>query len=358
MQNSNNIKKNIFICTGGSGGHVFPAIALYQNMKQKYNVLIITDARGNKFIESSKSVNKNDTVILPTISTNPKKIVSTAYNCIKIFMLVIRLMKMKKPIFAIGLGSICTIIPLICSKLIKAKVIIHEQNAVIGKANNLLYYIADYFCVGFSELAKQNSSYIHLQTPVRKEFLVEKHIYNPKNDQIKIFVMGGSQGAKIFDMIIPEIVAKLKRKYKLEICITQHTNTSNIENLKKFYKKNNITCEIADFFHDVHKKLINTDIVICRAGASTISEIATLGICPIFVPYPSAAQDHQMKNAIYVKNITNAPVINELESNSKEQLYKTIATFIENPETIKLISKNMLMLSSKDSISKILSLIK
>ena len=293
------MKKNFLITTGGSGGHVIPAIIFYEHLLEKANITITSDKRGLKYLDEKISdVEVIDTPKLDNIFFLP-------INLIVIFFLVLKsiiLIKKKKIRKLVSTGGYMSLPLVLAARFLKIDIYLIEPNKVLGRANRFfLNSCKKIFCYlgeikNFPE-SKKNKI-------VKINPLVRKKVYSlsslTKKEIKTLLVVGGSQGAKIFDENLRNIILRISKKKKIKII--QQTSEKNVSNLKNFYSKNGIENLIFNFDKDLNKIMCSSDLCITRAGASTLSELSVLNIPFIAVPLPTSKDNHQLENANFYKN--------------------------------------------------------
>ena len=293
------MNKNYLISTGGSGGHVIPATILYEHLIKERNVIISCDKRGLKYLEKNYEYKIIDTPKLNNILFLP-------INLVIIFVLTIKsffLLKTEKIEKLFSTGGYMSLPVIFAARLLKLKIYLIEPNQVLGRANKFfLSSCQKIFCYtdkikNFPLEYKNKIEIIH--PLVREKIYKLNHKYS-KEDKFNILVVGGSQGANIFDNSLKEKIVKVSKKFSIKI--THQTNKKNISILKDFYQKNNIENSIFSFDPNFEKILINTDLCITRAGASTLAELSVLNIPFVSVPLPSSKDNHQFENANFYKN--------------------------------------------------------
>ncbi len=294
------MEKNFLISTGGSGGHVIPATILFEHISKKQNVIITTDKRGLRYFDED--------LHNPKIIDTPKlnNILLLPLNLIKIFFLTISsffLLKREKIDKLISTGGYMSLPLILAGKLLKLEIFLLEPNLVLGRANR--YFIKSckkIFC--YSEQIKNFPNNLKDKI-VTINPLVRKITYDFKNsdkekNKFVILVVGGSQGADIFDNKLKDKILNISRKN--DIKIIQQTKSENITDLKNFYSKNNIESEIFNFDKDFIKIINQSDICITRAGASTLAEMSVLKTPFIAIPLPSSKDNHQLENAKFYQD--------------------------------------------------------
>ena len=306
------MKKKVLISTGGSGGHVVPATILYEHLKDQFNVLITCDKRGVKFL-------KEDNYNLSIFNVAPisKNIFLLPIQLFLILILIgkfILFLKKNKIDIMLSTGGYMSLPLCVASKILNIKLFLFEPNMVLGRTNNFfINHCEKIFCYtgnikNFPNKFKNKISII--PALLRKKFYENDKNKNT-NEDVSLLVIGGSQGAKIFDTLIKNSIIKLSKKYKLKIY--QQVNLKNFENLQKTYQDNNIECELFDFNDDVSTFMKKSNICITRAGASTLAELVFLNLPHIAIPLPTAKDNHQFENAIFYNKIGCNWILNQNE---------------------------------------------
>ncbi len=299
---------HVVLATGGTAGHVFPAEALIralQNHPQKFKICMITDKRGNeRMVTIFQSLPIFQIYAAGIIGRKPWQILGAGVKLLAGLLQAWRLLHRLRPDIVVGFGGYSSLPTMFAANLLDFPTMIHEQNARLGRTNRLLApgmnYIATAFEVtdGIPETSK--GKIMWSGNPVRSEIMVkaqEPYIKPGKTGKIRIFIVGGSQGARVFGDKIPTILANLPDDIKKRLHIVQQVRFEQLETVKEFYQKQNITADIASFFTDISTEMVQAQLIICRSGAATLAEITTIGRPAIFVPYPFATDDHQMINA-------------------------------------------------------------
>ena len=294
------MKKNFLISTGGSGGHVIPAIILHDHLSKENNVIISSDVRGLKFFE------KNNYQIEVINTPKLNKSLYLPFNFIFILFLTLKslfLLRKKKIEKIFSIGGYMSIPLILAGKILSLKIYLIEPNQVLGRANKFfLRFCKKIFC--YSEKIK-NFPESFRNKIITINPLVRKEIYNSilsyqKKDKFTLLIVGGSQGANIFDKNLKNFLAEISKKKPIKVI--HQTNKKNITYLNEFYKANNIENKIFCFEEDFINIIQQTDLCITRAGASTLAELSLLNIPFIAIPLPTAKDNHQLENALFYKN--------------------------------------------------------
>ncbi len=294
------MKKNILISTGGSGGHIIPASIIYEHLSEETNVILSTDIRGLKYLDK-------DTFQFEIIDT-PKlnNIFFLPFNIIVILFLIFKsylLLKRRKIDEIFSTGGYMSLPIVIAARLLKLKIYLIEPNHVLGRANKFfLNFCKKIFCYTgkVKNFPKNFEDKIVIINP-----LVKKHIYNLKSskenkNKFTILVVGGSQGAGIFDNNLKNFIINISKN--ISIKIIQQTNKKNISNLRNLYLKYNIENKIFSFDNNFEKSIQEADLCITRAGASTLAELSVANIPFIAIPLPNSMDNHQFENANFYKS--------------------------------------------------------
>ena len=249
----------------------------------------------------------------------------------------------------------------LASKILNIKIFLFEPNMVLGRSNRFFIKSCNkIFCYSnkiknFPD--KYKDKIIVIPALLRKKFYEVKKSESI-NEKINLLVIGGSQGAKVFDEIIKIPIIKLSKKYKLKIY--QQTNISNFEKLKNFYEKNDISHELFDFNSDVSKLMSKANICLTRAGASTLAELVFLNLPFVAVPLLTAKDNHQFENAFFYKEIGCNWILNQNEINN-ETITNKLVNIIDNKDEYlakKINMKNFSYHNTWNNINqKIISLI-
>ena len=332
---------SIIIAAGGTGGHIFPALAMANHFKEKGHKVVIAGT-GNElerkifshsdieveYFEARKIKRKGfmtvfDPNIYQTISRPDAKL--------------IKFLKGFDPDLVLGMGGYPSIST--CSAVNgsdRTVVVIHEQNAKAGRANRYLAWTAAYAVIeglpgavgGITKFFTGDCQY--LGNPVRQEIIDKRQPSRAFPDSAKnprILVLGGSQGARSINFLIPEMVSLLSKEIPVEI--RHQTGNLDYSDTKKKYQELNISANVTKFFDDIAEAYHWADLVIARAGALTISELSALGLPSILIPYPQATDNHQFYNAKFLvdKNAAEMILDKNLEPEKLAQIAKSF--FIE-----------------------------
>jgi UDP-N-acetylglucosamine--N-acetylmuramyl-(pentapeptide) pyrophosphoryl-undecaprenol N-acetylglucosamine transferase len=294
----------IVIAAGGTGGHFFPAEALAAEfLSRGHRIVLMTDARSSGL--SSAMFSGLETYVLAGAGIagrgawrGVKAIGSMAAGVVQARGILARI----GAGCVIGFGGYPCVAPVLAAGLVfrRPVVILHEQNAVLGRANRFLAGRADFVGLGFEDTGgiSAGTRTEVIGNPVRPVIgaLARTH-YVAANDRIKLLVLGGSLGARVFSDIVPAALRALPDSLRARIVVVQQTRQEDIDRVREAYAADGVAAELSPFFPDVAARLMAAHLVIARAGASTVAELAVAGRPSILVPLPGAIDDHQSANA-------------------------------------------------------------
>lgn len=336
----NTDKPMIVLSSGGTGGHMFPAAALARDLISRgYRVEVITDERGKKYQGNFGDVPFHVIhagTLGAGIAGKIKGVAKLGIGMVQAFRLVGRL----KPAVVVGFGGYPSVPAMIAAQARKIPTVIHEQNAVMGRANALLVRRAERIALslphteGLKDIDPAHT--VVTGNPVREDIAAlytrPYPVIDPQGP-LRICVMGGSQGAHIFAEIVPAALTNLSASHRAQLEVTQQCREGDISFVRGAYEKAGITARLEVFIRDVADVLAHTHLVISRSGASTVAEVTAAGRPAIFVPYPHNRDDQQKINADVVANAGGAWVMTQ-NGFTVEALLPRIETFLQNPEPL------------------------
>ena len=331
-------QSTILLAAGGTGGHLFPAEALAQELLDRgHKIIIVTDKRGNAFKSLGDKVEIH-TVKAATLKAGiVSKIKAVADMGIGILQSAVLLRKVK-PAVIVGFGGYPSFPAVFAGQWMKIPTILHEQNAVLGKANVWLADKAVQIATslpGTKGIKPANESkVVTTGNPVRAGIIaVRDSAYQSPQGEMRIFITGGSQAARVFSDIVPDAIQKLPGDMQKKLYIVHQVREDAIGDTEKKYRMAGIRSEIKSFFSDMPERLKTCHLFIGRAGASTVAEIATVGRPAIFVPYPGHTDMQQKHNAEVISSKGGGWVM--LQDNfTAEALAEKLKDFMQNPATL------------------------
>ncbi len=294
----------IVLATGGTGGHVFPAQALARALVARgYRLVLVTDRRGSAYGGLLGDLETHRIRAAGISGRGLTARISAVFQLGLGLLQARRLLKQLRPRAVVGFGGYPSVPTMVAAAQLRFTTVIHEQNAVLGRANRWLAPRADRIATAFDTTAMLQeadaSRAVRTGNPVRPEIVAASQPYQaPTGDgPIEILVTGGSQGASIFAEIIPAALAALPAGLRSRLKVTQQCREGDIDAVRRSYADGGITAELATFITDMPERLARAHLAICRSGASTVAELAAAGRPAIMVPYPHAIDDHQRENA-------------------------------------------------------------
>lgn len=293
----------VVLATGGTGGHVFPAEALAGELEARgMPFALVTDSRGRRWqgALSRRPIHYIHSAS-PTGSLQQKLKAALALG-LGLFD-AWRALGRIGPSAVVGFGGYASVPTMIAARLRGLPSMLHEQNAVLGKANRLVLRGVSRIGTSFARtrfIDDDDQRARLVGNPVREPVrLLRASPYRPPSADrvIDVLVFGGSQGAASFSQVIPEAVLSLPAPLRGRLRLVQQCRPEDIDRVRKVYQRAGIVAELGPFFADLPQRLAAAHLVIARSGASTVAELATIGRPSILVPYPHAADDHQTANA-------------------------------------------------------------
>ena len=292
----------LLIAAGGTGGHMFPAQALAETMLARgWRVRLSTDARGARYTGGFPEGTEITEVSSATFARGG--IIAKAMVLPRILAGVLGAalqMRRDRPDVVVGFGGYPSIPALGAAVLLRLPRMIHEQNGILGRVNQVFSTrVAGVACGVWPTDLPAGAKGEHVGNPVRAAVLERAGAgYIPPGDYpMSILVMGGSQGARILSDVVPEAIAALPEPIRQHIRVSHQARDEDGDRVTEFYTGHGIEAEVMPFFTDVPRRMTEAQLVISRAGASSIADLTVIGRPSILIPYAAAAGDHQTANA-------------------------------------------------------------
>jgi UDP-N-acetylglucosamine--N-acetylmuramyl-(pentapeptide) pyrophosphoryl-undecaprenol N-acetylglucosamine transferase len=309
----------VALASGGTGGHMFPASALADALTRRgFEVALVTDRRGQAFTVQGGTVKAHR---IRASGLGDRSLAKKILGVLELGLGVFdarHLLKEIRPKVVVGFGGYASVPTLVAAIRLGLPTVLHEQNAVLGRANRLLATRVTRIATSFAEVAgikpADRARVVLTGNPVRDAVarLYREPYPAPKTDgAITILVTGGSQGARVFGRVVPAAVALLPEPARRRLRIVQQCRGEDIEEARRIYRELGVLAELATFFGDLPDRLGKAQLVICRSGASTVAELTAAGRPGILVPYPYHSDDHQGANAQALENAGAAWVMRE-----------------------------------------------
>ena len=310
----------ILLAAGGTGGHLFPAESLASVLTARgYRVELVTDDRaltyGGQFPASAIHTLSSATPTGGLLVSKARAVLMLAKGTVE----AVALLRRVRPVCVVGFGGYPTVPPMVAARILRIPSILHEQNAVIGRANRFLASGVDAIGTGFASLSGAGTSLVakakHTGNPVRPAVLAAATTPYPDfaDDRLRILVTGGSQGARIMSDVVPAAIAMLPKDVQARLVVVQQARGEDLARVREAYGALGIAAEIEPFFKDLPARIAAAHLVIARSGASTVSELAAIGRPCILVPFPFALDQDQAANAAQLKASDAAEVVPQAE---------------------------------------------
>ena len=370
-------RKLIAITTGGTAGHIFPAEVLAYKLgsiteaqelgevkgDHKYDLLFVGDKKVAAFAESLPNL-KRFSVPAKGFShvkgwrghlQNAQTALYLSMGCLKVLASFI----LRRPAAVVGFGSYASLPALAAAWLLRIPYMLHEQNAVLGRANRLFMKNAKRMALSFADTKHVEVETIEVQkvqdisledddyeeeeespqkirhsgNPVRRGFEIAEYETPNQSDDFRILITGGSQGAQFFGDVIPQALALLPEKYKKRLRVIQQVRGEQIRTAKDLYAKEGIDAALSPFLSNMPTLLKDSHLFIGRAGASTIAELLAVGRPSILIPLPNSVDDHQQANAEFLQGRKGCWLMQQADAKA-ETLSNKIKDLMDKPEAL------------------------
>lgn len=295
----------VMLAAGGTGGHLFPAQALAEELLVRgFRIHLMTDERVRDY---GKNFPAQDVHIVPSATltfSDPMRLPLRAMKLFQGYRISKNLLKRFAPAAVAGFGGYPSLPPVLAAVHQNVPTLIHEQNAVLGRANGFLAKSVNAVATSFQNVLHvpdaARSKVKLTGNPVRSVVIAQARAPYPKlNDKsaIELLVFGGSQGARIFADIMPSTLALLPLALRKRLRVTQQCREEDLARTTQAYAASGIAAELSPFFMDMPQRMAVSHLVVCRSGASSISELGVIGRPAVLVPLPHALDNDQLKNA-------------------------------------------------------------
>ena len=346
----------IWIATGGTGGHVLPALSVATELaKRGHKITISCDGRVSKMVNDGKPKNARRVFIWAAgvgAKSRVKQMIALSKIGISALALIIRFL-FSRPDRMVAFGGYASVPAIFAAHVWKIPTYLHEQNAAIGRANKFALRWVKTLMTSFKTvngMPKDSAArVVYTGLPVREDFI--KNAHTPLKHENKILVTGGSLGAQILDEIVPIALAEMKGK---KIFITHQTRPENVEKLQRFYAEHKIHANVLSFIRDMSTAIVDADLVIGRSGASTVIELETIGRPAILVPLN--INPDQAANAASFEKLGGGFAVAQDKFSSK-WLSITLGELFENPTRLdkmanKAYVENLAVKKIADTVTK------
>ncbi len=331
----------ILLAAGGTGGHLFPAEALgVELIKRGLRVRLVTDDRALRY-SGLFTRDMIDVVASETArGRNPLQLAYAGFTLAAGTLSALRLMRRLKPVAAVGFGGYPTLPPLIAARLAGIPSIIHDANAVLGRANRFLSRHVSAIATSLPGVLDRDGALsgkaTTVGTPMRPAILAAaavSYIAPATNGPLRLLVVGGSQGARVMSDIVPGAIERLEPALWSRLILTQQVREEDMIRVRAVYDRLKIQAELAPFFTDLPARLASNHLVVSRSGAGTVAELAAIGRPSILVPLPGAIDQDQMANAGVLSQVNGALRIPQSEF-TPDRLASEISALAAEPQRL------------------------
>ena len=356
-----NYKGICLLCTGGTGGHVMPCVALANELdKAGWQVFIFSDERGMQYLDrnSTKYTIQKVDIDSQTLSMR-KRILKLSYQLPIAAISSAKFVISKKPRFVIGFGGVSTFSTLFIAILFRVPLFIQEQNAVLGRVNRFFQKYSIKIFHHFSKtLFLDNKKSVHSGNPIRIEVLnkFNSQYLEPGSWPITVLVIGGSQGASLLSEIVPLAIGMLSKKIQKRLTVFHQARINDVEKVLSYYDEIGLRAYVLPFFKDIERLMSESQIIICRAGANTLADISVIGRPAILIPLQNAKDDHQLHNAkIYAEG--GAALVTEEGPSLAEEISENLRIIFKSPSKARNMALRSLEMSKPDASKDIIGIV-
>jgi UDP-N-acetylglucosamine--N-acetylmuramyl-(pentapeptide) pyrophosphoryl-undecaprenol N-acetylglucosamine transferase len=361
------LTSTILIMAGGTGGHIFPALAVADRLKSDgWRVIWLGTANGMEATVVPKRGYTMEFIAFSGVrGKGLLRMLMLPFNLLRAFWQAARIIRRIKPDVVLGVGGYVTFPGGMMASLLNRPLAIHEQNSIAGMSNRALSVVADRVLSGFphafaekinspiAKLLRANATVEWTGNPVRNDIasvIEPAQRLNQRRDNLNLLVVGGSLGAQILNDVVPKALSLMDATQRPRVI--HQAGVKHIDELQAAYKAANVQADIRPFIDDMAAAYSNCDLLICRAGALTIAEICAVGIASILVPFPHAVDDHQTGNARFLSDagaailipqpeLTPARLADQIKRFTREQLTQmaTKARQLAKPDATDRVAK-------------------
>ena len=327
----NDVKK-VIVMAGGTGGHIYPALACAQRFKEKG---VAVEWLGSKSGMEEKLVPEHD-IVMHSLSIKGVRgkgfvgLLAAPFRVLHAIGQAIAVLQKVKPDVVLGMGGFVAGPGGVAARILGIPLVIHEQNAIAGTTNKLLAKIASLKLQAFEGALSKG---ITIGNPIRGDIL-KQQVRVSRNGvarPLRLLVVGGSLGAKAINDVVPQVLKAWSFSPRLDVW--HQTGLKNFDDVSTLYKEAQVEARVDAYLENMDQAYYWADIVLCRAGAMTVSELAIAGLPSILVPYPYAIDDHQTENARYLEKIGGAYLLPQPQLTC-DKILSLLSEFVESEEVL------------------------
>jgi UDP-N-acetylglucosamine--N-acetylmuramyl-(pentapeptide) pyrophosphoryl-undecaprenol N-acetylglucosamine transferase len=354
----------ILLAAGGTGGHLFPAEALgVELIKRGLRVRLVTDDRALRY-SGLFSKDMIDVVASETArGRNPLQLAYAGFTLAAGTFSALGLMRRLKPVAVVGFGGYPTVPPLIAARLAGIPSIIHDANAVLGRANRFLSRHVSAIATSLPGVLDRDRALsgkaTTVGTPMRPAILTAaatKYTAPEPNGTLRLLVVGGSQGARVMSDIVPGAIERLEPALWSRLILTQQVRDEDMIRVRAVYDRLKIQAELAPFFTDLPALLASNHLVVSRSGAGTVAELAAIGRPSVLVPLPGAIDQDQMANAGVLSQVNGALRIPQSEF-TPDRLASEISALAAEPQRLAAMAASARSAGRLDAAERLADLV-
>jgi UDP-N-acetylglucosamine--N-acetylmuramyl-(pentapeptide) pyrophosphoryl-undecaprenol N-acetylglucosamine transferase len=349
------VSATVAIATGGTGGHVFPALAVAQALRAHgHTPVLFTDRRGQRYLRGEHAA-------FELAAASPSGSLRRRLEALALLgrgtLRALRLFAEIRPQAAAAFGGYASFPAVLAAWIRRVPLVVHEQNAVLGRANRIAARFAERLLLSFDDTEQVPAALRgRIQVtgnPVRPEVLTQATAAAEGDGRLRLLVIGGSQGARRLGEVVPDAVLALPERLRQRLVVWMQVREDDRPSAAaKLADAGLAGLELMPFFADLPARLGRADLVIARAGASTVAELLAAGRPAILIPYPYAADDHQTANALRLERAGAAVRIAERELTS-HALAATLATLLLSRERLAAMQQATRRLARPDAAERI-----
>jgi UDP-N-acetylglucosamine--N-acetylmuramyl-(pentapeptide) pyrophosphoryl-undecaprenol N-acetylglucosamine transferase len=350
--------KIALLAAGGTGGHLFPAQALALELKTRgWRIHLATDHRVEAYGQDFPA-EETHLIASATLTREPLAFAKGVVRLGRGFFQAWSLMRRLKPAVAVGFGGYPTLPPMLAAARTGVPTVIHEQNAVIGRANGFLAQAVTAIATSQAEVRgteKVREKIVHTGNPVRPAVLAAAAAPYPApsaDGPFRLLVFGGSQGARFMSDLVPAAVALMPEAVRQRLRIVQQCRPEDMARVDKAYKSLGVGACLAPFFHDLPQRIANSHLTVCRSGASTIAELTVIGRPAIMVPLPGALDQDQKANALVLAAGGGGWMVEQKDMNA-ERLAADLAALMTDPVRLSAASVAARKCGRPDAVARL-----
>lgn len=355
-------QRTILISAGGTGGHVFPARALTEELLAKnYKVVIATDTRGLRYLDGLDSVEK---VIVASGAYRAGLAgkVGTLFSLMKGYVQSHQLISRVRPVAVAGFGGYPSFPTVLAAQHRGVPTILHEQNAVLGMANKCLAPGARHIALSAAHTRGIKPEWagkcMTTGNPVRKEIiaLANRPYPDPVSGKLCVMVVGGSQGAKSFAGPVPQAIASLPEEIRKNLFVYHQARPDDLDHVRKTYEGTGIEVDVRAFFDNMADCLAQAHLMIARAGASTVAELTTAGRPALYIPFPGNRDYQQFYNAEEVARAGGARIVEE-KNMTVDVLREELTDLLSHPALLEKMARQSGLLGVSDAAQRLAGIV-